>query len=66
MKEYKKALREIECAKDELKFAENAFNYALPDYFEIANMELTIAQMRLEVAIKKAAKFKDTDSKSSK
>ena len=66
MKEYKKALKEIEHAKNELKFAENAFNYALPDYFEIANMELTIAQMRLEVAIKKATKFKDTDSKSSK
>jgi hypothetical protein len=66
MKEYKKALKEIKYAKDELELAENAFNYALPDYFEIANMELTIAQMRLEVAIKKAAKFKDTDSKSSK
>jgi uncharacterized protein YhdP len=40
-------------ARAELQRVEDMFGWANDDYFEIANMELTIAKLKYEVAIKK-------------
>ena len=40
-------------ARAELQRAEDMFGWANDEYFEIANMELTIAKLKYEVAIKK-------------
>ena len=40
-------------ARAELQRAEDMFGWANDEYFEIANMELTIAKLKFEVAIKK-------------
>ena len=50
------ALKELMEAKDEVKRAEIAFNEAEQDYFEIANAELTIAYLRLDLCMKKMKK----------
>ena len=51
---YDLALEDIEEAKEELRTAEQNFNLASPEYFEIANMELTVAEMRLKICRQKA------------
>lgn len=51
------ALQEMIEAKAELVRAEQMFNYANNEYFEIANDELTIAQLRYEVCFKKLKKL---------
>lgn len=58
----------IEQAQENLNLAKQNFNYAFPEFFEIANLELTIAKMQLKVAYMKASLInkKDTYSKSSK
>ena len=40
-------------ARVELERAEDMFGWANDEYFEIANMELTIAKLKYEVAFKK-------------
>ena len=40
-------------ARAELQRAEDMFGWANEEYFEIANMELTIAKLRYEVSVKK-------------
>lgn len=40
-------------ARAELERAEDMFGWASDEYFEIANMELTIAKLKYEVAFKK-------------
>ena len=40
-------------ARAELERAEDMFGWANDEYFEIANMELTIAKLKYEVAFKK-------------
>ena len=40
-------------ARAELQRAEDMFGWANDEYFEIANMELTIAKLKYEVSIKK-------------
>ena len=40
-------------ARAELHRVEDMFGWANDEYFEIANMELTIAKLKYEVAIKK-------------
>lgn len=47
------ALQEMIEAKAELARTEQMFNYANNEYFEIANDELAIAQLRYDVAFKK-------------
>ena len=55
--EKEQALKDIQEAKENLERANMLFDYAESDYFEIANMELTIAQMKYNLAIKKAQKL---------
>ena len=55
--EKEQALKDIQKAKENLERANMLFDYAESDYFEIANMELTIAQMKYNLAIKKAQKL---------
>ena len=47
------AFEDLRQARLEVARAEQMFDYASPDFFEIANIELTIAQMRYEVCVKK-------------
>ena len=51
---YESAILEVENAKENLKIAQNHFDYVEPKYFGIANEELTFAQMRLRMALVKA------------
>lgn len=44
------AMRKLQDAKYDLMCAESRFNYAHPDFFEIANTDLTIAQEAYKVA----------------
>ena len=44
------AMKAFQDAKYDLMCAESRFNYAHPDYFEIANTDLTIAQEAYKVA----------------
>ena len=56
------ALKDMIDARVELQRIQTLFNYVEPDYFEIANMELTIAQMRYEVSMKKLKKICGEDA----
>ena len=51
------ALKAVIDARDELRQAEQRFSMAVEEFFEIANIELTIAQMRYDVANKKLLKI---------
>ena len=51
------ALQELIEAREEVKRAEQMFNFAIEEYFEIANMELTIAQMRYKLVVSKLKKL---------
>lgn len=51
------ALRDMLAAREELARAEQMFDYANDDYFEIANTDLTIAQLKYDNAIKKLKKL---------
>ena len=44
------AMKKFQDAKYELMCAESRFNYVHPDFFEIANTDLTIAQEAYKVA----------------
>ena len=47
------ALMDMLEARNEYERAQNMFGWANEEYFEIANMELTIAKLRYEVSVKK-------------
>ena len=47
------ALQEMLKARAELARAKQMFDYAEDKYFEIANIELTIAELKYDVAFKK-------------
>lgn len=47
------ALMDMLEARDEYERAQDMFGWANDEYFEIANMELTIAKLRYEVSVKK-------------
>lgn len=51
------ALMNMLAAKEELMRAKQMFDYANDDYFEIANNDLTIAQLKYDNAIKKLKKL---------
>lgn len=51
------ALQQVEDAKENYQRAEMMFKFAEPDFFEIANMELTIAEMQYKVAMMKLQKI---------
>ena len=47
------AMRDMLEARAELIRAEDMFGWAIDEYFEIANTELTIAKLKYEVSMKK-------------
>ena len=47
------ALMQMVEARDEYERALDMFNYAIDEYFDIANMELTIAKLRYDICVKK-------------
>lgn len=58
--EEEELVEEIFKAKEALRHAQINFNNAEPKYFEIANQELTIAQMKYDVLFKKMKTLKDS------
>lgn len=50
-------MRQFIDAKNELKVAESNFNNCFPEFFEIANDELTLAQQRIKIVSQKLRKF---------
>ena len=50
---YEIAVKDFFAATRELQRAQSNFDNALPEYFEIANDELTIARTRVDVCNKK-------------
>lgn len=55
---YETAIEEFFQAVENVKHAQSNFNNALPEFFEIANSELTIAQMKCDIAQKKVRQLK--------
>ena len=53
LSEKEMAMMDMLEARAELQRAEDMFGWANDEYFEIANMELTIAKLKYEVSIKK-------------
>lgn len=51
-------MEELTAAKAELKIADQNFNNATVEYFDIANAELTAARNRFEAASAKLKKFR--------
>ena len=52
-------MRQLVDAKSDLKIAEANFNNCEPDFFEIANSELTLAQQRVQTISQKLHKVGD-------
>ena len=46
-------LREYEEAVSYLRIAEQNFEYASPEFFEVANQELTLARLKNDMVLKK-------------
>lgn len=57
--EQKELLLQILDAKEQLKMAEYNFNHCDPDWFEIANAELTLCNDRVNLLYMKAKKIAD-------
>ena len=51
---YKAAVKEVKKALMNLKIAKNHFNYAEPQFVEIAIQEINLAQAQLDIALKRA------------
>lgn len=51
--EKESALNELLAARDELDRVRELFNWANEEYFDLANSELTIAELRFNNAVKK-------------
>ena len=51
--EKENALMEMLEARNEYERVQTLFGWATDEYFEIANMELTIAKLKYEVSVKK-------------
>ena len=50
---YKTAVREVKRALRNLEIAKNHFNYAEPQFVEIAIQEINLAQAQLDIALKR-------------
>jgi hypothetical protein len=50
---YDEAVKEFHQATAALHFAQENFRNAMPEYFEIANRELSMAQARVDMAMQK-------------
>ena len=46
-------LKEYEEAVSHLRIAEQNFEYASPEFFEVANQELTVARLKNDMVLKK-------------
>ena len=46
-------LKEYEEAVSHLRIAEQNFEYATPEFFEVANQELTVARLKNDAILKK-------------
>ena len=55
---YEVAVNEVFAASAAVRHAESNFNYAEPEYFEIANEELTAAKTLYSIAVKKVKKMR--------
>ena len=58
---YECAVLEVKSAAQALHRAEVNFNNALPDYFEIANSELTIARQRFDKVLKEVKELQPAE-----
>ena len=50
---YKVAVKEVKRALENLEIAKNHFNYAEPQFVEIAIQEINLAQAQLDIALKR-------------
>ena len=50
---YKAAVKEVKRALRNLEIAKNHFNYAEPQFVEIAIQEINLAQAQLDIALKR-------------
>ena len=50
---YKAAVKEVKRALRNLEIAKNHFNYAEPKFVEIAIQEINLAQAQLDIALKR-------------
>ena len=58
--EQEMALAEVVTAQNKYEQAIQNFNHADPDFFEIANNELTVSKLQFEIAIAKLHKLCET------
>jgi hypothetical protein len=54
---YEAAVQEFHRATEEYLLAQENFSNALPEYFDIANRELTIAKVAVDTSLKKVKRL---------
>ena len=54
-------MEELREARMNLLIAQDKFNYANEEYFEVANEELTIAQKKVNLCLQKIKNLRDED-----